>query len=85
MIGIWQQGDEFTFTDKDGKEVAHQTGATPGAAKLEDVDGNGVIDSKDREGDRQQTAELHDVDGQPFLPTRTSISRSCSTASSASG
>ena len=48
MIGIWQQGDEFTFTDKDGKEVAHQTGATPGAAKLEDVDGNGVIDSNDR-------------------------------------
>lgn len=40
--------DEFTFTDKDGKEVAHQTGATPGAAKLEDVDGNGVIDSNDR-------------------------------------
>ena len=48
MIGIWQEGDEFTFIDKDGKEVAHQTGATPGAAKLEDVDGNGVIDSKDR-------------------------------------
>ena len=48
MIGIWQEGDEFTFTDKDGKEVAHQTGATPGAAKLEDVDGNGVIDSQDR-------------------------------------
>jgi len=45
---IWQEGDEFTFIDKDGKEVAHQTGATPGAAKLEDVDGNGVIDSKDR-------------------------------------
>ena len=48
MIGIWQEGDEFTFIDKDGKEVAHQTGATPGAAKLEDVDGNGVIDSNDR-------------------------------------
>ena len=48
MIGIWQEGDEFTFIDKEGKEVAHQTGATPGAAKLEDVDGNGVIDSKDR-------------------------------------
>ena len=39
---------QTTFYDKDGKEVAHQTGATPGAAKLEDVDGNGVIDSKDR-------------------------------------
>ena len=39
---------ELVCTDKDGKEVAHQTGATPGAAKLEDVDGNGVIDSKDR-------------------------------------
>lgn len=48
MIGIWQEGDEFTFTDAEGKEIAHQTGATPGAAKLEDVDGNGVIDSNDR-------------------------------------
>ena len=40
--------NKITIIDKDGKEVAHQTGATPGAAKLEDVDGNGVIDSKDR-------------------------------------
>lgn len=48
MTGIWQEGDEFTFIDSEGKEVAHQTGATPGAAKLEDVDGNGIIDSNDR-------------------------------------
>ena len=48
MVGIWQEGDEFTFIDGEGKEVAHQTGATPGAAKLEDVDGNGIIDSNDR-------------------------------------
>ena len=48
MVGIWQEGDEFTFIDGGGKEVAHQTGATPGAAKLEDVDGNGIIDSNDR-------------------------------------
>ena len=40
--------ESLAIIDKDGKEVAPQTGATPGAAKLEDVDGNGVIDSKDR-------------------------------------
>ena len=48
MVGIWQEGDEFTFIDGADKEGAHQTGATPGAAKLEDVDGNGIIDSNDR-------------------------------------
>ena len=48
MVGIWQEGDEFTFIDGEDKEVAHQTGATPGAAKLEDVDGNGIIASNDR-------------------------------------
>ena len=80
MIGIWQEGDEFTFIDKDGKEVAHQTGATPGAAKLEDVDGNGVIDSKDRKVIGSKPPSFTTVS-----PTRTSIPRSCSTASSASG
>lgn len=47
VIGIWQEGDEFTFTDAEGKTVAHQKGAQPGDAKLEDVDGNGYIDSND--------------------------------------
>ena len=44
VIGIWQEGDEFTFIDNEGNEVAHQNGARPGDAKLEDVDGNGIID-----------------------------------------
>ncbi|MBR1705784.1 MAG: TonB-dependent receptor [Bacteroidales bacterium] len=48
MVGLWQSGDEFTFIDEDGKEVAHQTGAAPGSAKLEDVDGNGIINADDR-------------------------------------
>lgn len=48
MIGIWQEGDEFTFTDAEGKQVAHQTGAVPGAAKLEDHNGDGVITKDDR-------------------------------------
>ncbi|SDE00949.1 SusC/RagA family TonB-linked outer membrane protein [Pedobacter soli] len=38
MIGIWQKGENYTG----------QSGAAAGAAKLEDVDGNGLIDSKDR-------------------------------------
>jgi len=38
MVGIWQKGENYTV----------QQGATAGAAKLEDVDGNGLIDSKDR-------------------------------------
>ncbi|SBW01688.1 TonB-dependent receptor plug [uncultured Dysgonomonas sp.] len=48
MVGIWQQGDEFFYTDENGNQKERQTGASPGAAKLEDVDGNGYIDSKDR-------------------------------------
>ena len=48
VIGIWQEGDEFTFIDNEGNEVAHQNGARPGDAKLEDVDGNGIIDENDR-------------------------------------
>ena len=48
MIGIWQKDDEFVFTDSEGKQVAHQTGATPGAAKLKDANGDGIIDSQDR-------------------------------------
>ena len=47
VIGIWQAGDEFTFTDSEGKTVAHQKGAQPGDATLEDVDGNGYIDAHD--------------------------------------
>jgi len=47
VTGIWQAGDEFTFTDKNGNSVAHQTGAQPGDAKLEDVNGDGIIDTKD--------------------------------------
>lgn len=37
MIGIWQNGEQTTYA-----------GAVPGGAKLEDLDGNGVIDAKDR-------------------------------------
>lgn len=48
MVGIWQQGDEFFYTDADGKQKEIQTGAKPGDAKLEDVDGNGFIDSEDK-------------------------------------
>lgn len=47
VIGIWQEGDEFTFTDPEGNVVNHQTEAKPGDAKLEDVDGNGYIDEND--------------------------------------
>ena len=38
MIGIWQTGEDYTM----------QPGAAAGAAKLEDVDGNGNIDANDR-------------------------------------
>ena len=48
MVGIWQEGDEFTFEDEDGTIKAHQNGAKPGDAKLEDVDGDGVITASDR-------------------------------------
>ena len=48
MVGIWQEGDEYTFTAEDGTVTNRQKGAVPGAARLEDVDGNGYIDSNDR-------------------------------------
>ncbi|WP_199117499.1 TonB-dependent receptor [Pedobacter sp. ASV28] len=38
MIGIWQTGENYSM----------QPGAAAGAAKLEDVDGNGVINTNDR-------------------------------------
>ncbi len=47
VVGIWQADDEFTFVDENGNSVAHQKGAQPGDAKLEDVDGNGYIDTND--------------------------------------
>ncbi len=45
MVGIWQDGDEFTFEDVEGNIKTHQSGAKPGDAKLEDVNGDGVIDA----------------------------------------
>ncbi len=49
VVGIWQQGDEFTFIHPEtGVETPHQTGAKPGDAKLEDVNGDGIIDNDDR-------------------------------------
>ncbi|WP_113663914.1 SusC/RagA family TonB-linked outer membrane protein [Pedobacter nanyangensis] len=37
MIGVWQNG-----------ETPNVAGAVPGSAKLEDLDGNGIIDARDR-------------------------------------
>lgn len=48
VVGIWQQGDEYFTTDKDGNKREIQTGAAPGSAKIQDVDGNGYIDAKDK-------------------------------------
>jgi TonB-linked SusC/RagA family outer membrane protein len=48
VVGIWQQGDEYFFTDENGNVKEIQAGAAPGAAKIEDVDGNGYIDANDR-------------------------------------
>ncbi|MBD8390289.1 TonB-dependent receptor [Dysgonomonas sp. BGC7] len=48
VVGIWQEGDEFSYIGSDGKEVIIQPGATPGSAKIEDVDGNGYIDANDK-------------------------------------
>ncbi len=51
VTGIWQSDDPRWDADKkkylnaDGKEI--QSGAKPGAAMLEDLDGDGVISSKD--------------------------------------
>lgn len=48
VVGIWQEGDTFTYTAADGTQKEIQPGAKPGAAKLEDVDGSGYIDAKDK-------------------------------------
>lgn len=48
VVGIWQQGEEYIYADGNGDVREIQTGATPGAAKLEDVDGNGYINADDR-------------------------------------
>ena len=48
VIGIWQEGDEFTYTDAAGNTVTRQKGAQPGDAKLEDVNGDGVITDDDK-------------------------------------
>lgn len=45
VVGIWQQGDEYFSTDANGNKKEIQTGAKPGDAKLEDVNGDGYIDS----------------------------------------
>lgn len=60
MTGLWQSGDEFTFIDENGNEVAHQKGAVAGSAKLEDVDGNKIIDENDRKviGNRRPSFTL---------------------------
>jgi TonB-linked SusC/RagA family outer membrane protein len=56
MVGVWQKDDARWkqvngkygyYTTIDGKEKEIQAGAKPGSAKLEDVDGDGVISSKD--------------------------------------
>jgi TonB-linked SusC/RagA family outer membrane protein len=48
VIDLWQQGDEYFYTDANGVEREIQAGAEPGAAKVEDVDGNGYIDANDK-------------------------------------
>jgi len=48
VVGIWQQGDEYFYTDANGNRQEIQKGASPGAAKLEDRDGNGYIDAEDK-------------------------------------
>ena len=48
MVGIWQKDDEYFTTDSNGDKTEIQTGAAPGSAKLEDVDGNGYIDANDK-------------------------------------
>ncbi|WP_268224522.1 SusC/RagA family TonB-linked outer membrane protein [Sinomicrobium oceani] len=48
MTGLWQQGDTYFYTDPDGNQREIQTGAAPGSARLEDVDGNGYINTDDR-------------------------------------
>lgn len=52
VVGVWQESDprwdaeKGKFFNKEGKEI--QAGAKPGAAMLEDIDGNGVINSADK-------------------------------------
>lgn len=52
VIGIWQSDDprwnaeKKQFLNAEGKQI--QSGAKPGAAMLEDVNGDGVISSKDK-------------------------------------
>lgn len=48
VIGLWQKDDEYFYTDDNGVQKSIQAGAAPGAAKVEDVDGNGYIDAKDK-------------------------------------
>lgn len=48
VTGLWQQGDEYFYTDENGVQKNIQAGAAPGAAKVEDVDGNGYIDANDK-------------------------------------
>lgn len=48
VAGIWQQGDEFFYTDENGVQKEIQQGAVAGDAKIQDVDGNGYIDAKDK-------------------------------------
>ena len=48
VIGLWQEGDEFFTIDDKGNQVEIQKGAKPGFAKLEDANGNGVIDENDK-------------------------------------
>lgn len=48
VVGIWQKGENYFYTDATGNQREIQTGAAPGSAKLEDVDGNGFINASDR-------------------------------------
>ncbi len=52
VVGTWQTNDsrwdasKGKYLNADGKEI--QAGAKPGSARLEDVDGNGVINANDK-------------------------------------
>lgn len=46
--GIWQESDQFTTTDANGKTIEIQKGAKPGTYKLVDTNRDGVINSKDK-------------------------------------
>lgn len=48
VTGIWQEGDEFTYTDDKGNTVTRQKGAQPGDARLQDVNGDGQITDDDK-------------------------------------